>query len=265
MTLLYKYTSLKGALSILQNNSIGFSSPKHLNDPFELKGTLISPIDACIKNNGEMYANLAERFGVLSLTRTHLNPIMWSLYSEQHMGAVITFDVEMAEFNRCAIIPASKGSVIYSRTHPSKFLDPCNTNLSEARDIFHALSYDELSERGKEIVSMYFLHKGDYWGHEEEVRVVKNLSHFENKSDQWSKVDVEGRPLHCLRLPVNSIVHIYLGARFFEIRSQIRNHHLSVLHEFISYGYPVSTVKMKDNSWELMDDHCYGIDDGYFI
>jgi hypothetical protein len=268
MTLLYKYTSLEGALSILGSNSVGFSNAMDLNDPFELKGTQF-PLDAgCAQRNDEMYFYLAKCFGILSLTRTHLNPIMWSLYAEQHKGVVIAFDPEKSGFNRDAVIPANKGNVIYSRTHPGDLLEHYYTTRSEMKKIFSARTHDELNEREKDVMSMYFLNKSYWWGHEEEVRVVKNVTpsyrlQSNTHTEQWSELKIEGRSLYCLNLPDDSIRHIYLGARFWSINSEIRNYHLGLLHHLISFGIPVSTVKLKDKSWELEDDRLYGIDEGY--
>ena len=89
MTILYKYTNLDGAFAMIENNSIGFTCAENLNDPFELRGASYRKKGVDLNGtNGAVY-NFSRKLGILSLTRNHLNPIMWSLYANQHRGAVV--------------------------------------------------------------------------------------------------------------------------------------------------------------------------------
>ena len=179
MTTLYKYTTLEGALAIIKNNSIGFSCAENLNDPFELKGAsyllVDSTLDGTLDGTSGAFNKLSRKFGILSLTRTHLNPIMWSLYSNQHRGVVIAFDVKKAGLTCRSLIPSHKGNVIYSKTHPKNAFETEQGDYFDIYELCKKHCYSELTEKEKILVSMFFLHKSDWWFHEEDVRVVKNL------------------------------------------------------------------------------------------
>ena len=124
--ILYKYMSPEGALKVLEENSIAFSIASEFNDPFETQaGYPVQPSNS-IEMIFEGIRSWAKRniwvenSGVLSLTRTPINPLMWAHYSSKHYGMVIGFDVNKAGFcdeSRC-LIPSQYGSIIYTQTRP---------------------------------------------------------------------------------------------------------------------------------------------------
>lgn len=271
MTTLYKYTTLESALAIIENNSIGFSCAENLNDPFELKGA--SYLLGGSKSDGSSGAfnNLSRKFGILSLTRTHLNPIMWSLYSNQHRGVVVAFDVEKAGFNSRSLIPSHKGNVIYSKTHPKNVFETEQGDYSELYELCKKHCYSELTEKEKMLVSMFFLHKSDWWFHEEEVRVVKNLENsgmhhsdevknYQNQSGEWTKVPADNRPLHCLRLPEGAISQVYVGANMGKHYGSQTEEHRHMIKKLLAANAPVSSIKIKKHSWDLEDGYFYDKD-----
>lgn len=268
MTTLYKYTTLEGAFAIIENNSIGFSCAENLNDPFELRGASYRKMDVDLEGTNGVINNFSRKFGILSLTRTHLNPIMWSLYANQHRGAVIAFDVEKSGFNNNALIPAKRGSVSYSKTHPGNIFYTEHGDYSDIYDLCMKHNYSELTEEEQILVSMFFLHKGDFWGHEEEVRVVKNLensgSHhfnevkqYKNRSGEWTKIRVDNRPLHCLKIPKGAITQVYVGSCLSKHFGSRTEEHQRAIKRLRATGIPVSSVKIKKQSWELADGHFY--------
>lgn len=261
MNILYKYTSVQGAISILESNSIGFSLAKDLNDPFEICGASVDT-RAETRSNTEAKCLLSEYAGILSLTRNHLNPIMWSMYAESHKGVVIGFDVDKAGLNKDCIIAAHEGDIIYSRTHPGKIFSSDSVGV-----IKNTLFLDELEtprhnkDDERAIMRSFFLHKSNEWVHEEEVRVVKSLKL--NKlpnNDEWNRVKLNDRTLHCLKLPLHSIDHVYVGARFFDVPYENRHYPHSVLDYFIQLGHSVSTVKTIEGSWLMAVDKLRGRD-----
>ena len=128
--------------------------------------------------------------------------------------------------------------------------------------------YSELSEKEKSAVSMFFLYKSACWSHEEEVRVVKNIeksgSHhleevkeYENRSGNWTKIRVDNRPLHCLTIPNGAITQIYVGACLQSLVKRENGEHQMAIKRLKGTGLPVSSVKRKDDSWDLVDGYFY--------
>ncbi|HFT4300576.1 DUF2971 domain-containing protein [Klebsiella quasipneumoniae] len=191
--ILYKYVDSKTADTIIKDSTLKFSKATSLNDPFELtslhydttpedKGQEIRFISACMS------------YGILSLTRNPLNPLMWAHYgrgkkikggygisldkkNNSHAGVVLGIDVDEAGLNNSSsnIIPAKYGSVIYTSTKPkSPFADSTNHYFFEG--IQHNFDPNIL-----EALQRTFLYKASYWSYEEEVRVVRNIIRENNE------------------------------------------------------------------------------------
>lgn len=80
---LYKYCSVnKNTIDCLVNRTAWYSESSAFNDPFD--GGLIS--DPTVREAVESI------FGILSLSKDHLNPIMWSHYADSHRGICLEFE-----------------------------------------------------------------------------------------------------------------------------------------------------------------------------
>lgn len=91
-----------------------------------------------------MSFKLASRnYGILSLTRNPLNPLMWSHYGDDHRGVVMPQN----------ILPSSTIESLMS--------------VGDDYRCFRSHKYD--------LFKNAFLMKDLAWGYEEEVRVVKNI------------------------------------------------------------------------------------------
>jgi hypothetical protein len=96
--ILYKYLTLEAAAKVLDNNSIGFSQPQYFNDPFDMPSYPEEPtsnsLDRMFSRLRTMGKDLAwaEHTGILSLTRTPTNALMWAHYAQNHEGVVIGID-----------------------------------------------------------------------------------------------------------------------------------------------------------------------------
>lgn len=121
--------SFKSACSIMSNSSIGFSCLEDLNDPFE--GTAI-----CFEGEDDLSRKLqinphrnrlSRNYGVLSLTRNPLNPLLWAHYGDDHRGVVIGIDMKKANLvdEESCVIPAQFGEIIYTSTIPQLYLKTC--------------------------------------------------------------------------------------------------------------------------------------------
>ncbi|MCJ8321942.1 MAG: DUF2971 domain-containing protein [Colwellia sp.] len=263
--ILYKYVSFKTAESIIKTSTIGFSCLEDLNDPFE--GTSVS-----FEDQDEIPANvvanavrnrMSRNFGILSLTRTPLNPTMWSHYGDEHRGVVIGIDIDVANLNTTSanLIPAKYGDVIYSSTIPGKVLPKIsNEGLMEIGSQVEAFE-----EQNYELFKRTFLYKSLPWNYEEEVRVVKNINcsnsltrildfRFENKSGTWSSIQFQGRPIYCLSIPPESIKEIYLGSSTYKNVSRLgvpEEGYSETRKSWINKGISVFNVRRIKDSWQL--------------
>lgn len=216
--------SFKAALSVIENSSLGFSCLEDLNDPFECTAFGFEEgSDSFVTAKMATHAcknRFSRNYGVLSLTRQPLNPLMWAHYGDEHQGVVIGFDVELAGFideNAC-VIPCQHGEIVYSATKPHKNLPTLSSE--ELMSIGNGIKFNSDAFN---LVKRAFLYKSIEWSYEEEVRVVKDIStlpfsyHFgKGCSNAWNKISVAGRPLYCLDIPKNSIKEIYLGRHIYK-------------------------------------------------
>ncbi len=214
---LYKYMSLTSLKAVLQNNTIGFSLPKDLNDPFDYPTApdvrdygLFGSLTASLK--GSIWARY---MGVCSLTRTATNSLMWAHYADKHRGAVIEIDVGTAGLldTTTNAIPAHFGSVIYLN----------NPNMSQYAGAPSSVPGVVVGELFEFRVDYYqqlqrlFLSKPFCWAYEEEVRVVKCLRDVdeddpENASGRFTIVHREdGSAMHAFQLPEGCVTQIAFG------------------------------------------------------
>lgn len=185
--ILYKYVDSKTAELIIKNSTLKFSRPSSLNDPFELTSLHYSSESEDTDQTLRFIA-ASMSYGILSLTRNPLNPLMWAHYGRgkklkgergisldrencSHAGFVFGIDAEEAGLNESDsnIIPAKFGSVIYASTKPSTPFEN-----SENHMFYEGLQFT-FNPNILEALQRTFLYKPAYWSYEEEVRVVRNI------------------------------------------------------------------------------------------
>lgn len=218
--ILYKYVPFGVGEHILENKAVLFAQPKTFNDPFDIPSypdePTSDPASAIFARVHTMGKNAiwAENTGILSLTRTPANALMWAHYADKHQGMVVGIDVEIAGFTDESknLIPAQYGSVIYvSRRELGPFATrPRTPIVVGATHFFPADHYEKLQR--------VFLHKPLTWSYEEEVRVIKSLhglsgSKSETPSGTFSLIHNGERTLHLYALPPRSICEVYFGIR----------------------------------------------------
>lgn len=186
--ILYKYVDLNTALLIIKNSTLKFSKASTLNDPFELTSLHYGTLEQYENQTLKFYAACMS-YGILSLTRNPLNPLMWAHYCKgekfpdergisldednaSHAGIVFGIDMDKAGLNDDVlnVIPAKFGSVIYASTKPS-----FPFKNSENHNFFEGLQFN-FDPSQLEALQRTFLYKPAYWSYEEEVRVVRNIS-----------------------------------------------------------------------------------------
>lgn len=270
--ILYKYVGFEAGLKILETNSIGFSHLEDFNDPFECTGFGFYDVDVPIEVLINAFRNrFSRKYAILSLTRTPLNPLMWSHYADSYKGMVIGIDVEKAGLDNASkyIIPSTKGEIRYLKTIPLK------ANKANLDVMLSIGDSDKMNwEQQENILKHGLLYKMQEWAYEEEVRVVKNITKAQFSyycdsnekvildNDVWTRVQLPTRPIYTLELPQNSIVSVTCGKnaykelrRMQENSSQVVNH---IVHRFDDLKrvcevreIPLYGVKLSYKSWDL--------------
>jgi len=156
--------------------------------------------------------------GILSLTRTPTNPLMWSHYADQHFGAVIGIDAKRAGFTeeKSNLIPAQYGGVLYASKRPNDpFVQTPQTGIAVgATHPFPKDHYEKLQR--------LFLTKPLCWAYEEEVRVVKCVNGLADKLKEGEAETESGTfkiakpandPYFLYELPEGAIREVYFGFR----------------------------------------------------
>lgn len=185
--ILYKYVDLNTAKIIIEKSTLKFSMASSLNDPFELT-SLHYGSDIQYKDQLMNFVVASMSYGILSLTRNPLNPLMWAHYGKRekleisngidldhgngsHAGIVFGIDIDEAGLNDDSfnLIPARYGNVIYASTKPNHPFEN-----SDDHHFFQGLSFSFTPEL-LEVLQRTFLYKPAYWSYEEEVRVVRNV------------------------------------------------------------------------------------------
>ncbi|WP_072209040.1 DUF2971 domain-containing protein [Pantoea dispersa] len=246
--ILYKYLDLDTAHLIFKNSTLKFSKASSLNDPFELTslhyGSWQNSEEQIIRR---IAASIS--FGILSLTRNPLNPLMWAHYgrgiqadykdamridkgNNTHAGIVLGIDPDEAGFNsiNSNVIPAKYGSVIYTATKPQHTFE--NSDNLELYDGMLSRFKPELLEA----LQRTFLHKASYWAYEEEVRVVRNISRGEYRD--------EIQPIK-----KSAFKEVYVGTR-----NTFNRHYLEGFKEIINNELPsceIFVCRFNEIDWGL--------------
>lgn len=89
----YHFISSKYALEALKKNRLKISLLNDLNDPFELYGLDLS--DPKHRIGFEQFKiQLSKRFGILCLSKSFDNPLLWSHYGDRHRGVAIEIEAD---------------------------------------------------------------------------------------------------------------------------------------------------------------------------
>ena len=212
---LYKYMTFNNLKRVL-DGTIRFTQPGAFNDPFEMVPELHVPesfgadkhihptfsvlaprrtpavqelendfvSDQCSdRNSRSIRTSLDHVIGILCLSQNPSSLLMWSYYAEGYAGAVVEFE-QSHEFFRGNFL------VEYRERRPKK-------------DISYYLSSEEPIPIAELCV------KPKVWEHEQEVRVVRNLSDCRPTGD----IDLYGYPIYVMDIPPECIKSVTLGER----------------------------------------------------
>lgn len=211
---LYKYISPE-RIDVLENLNIRFTQPLYLNDPYETNPVItgselldeqwemIGKIEC--ERNGLNYESLKplnerkirdkmfpgaiqimkvffhHRIGILSLSETHDNALMWSHYCSNHQGYVIEFNSEHNFFrsNNKDYVIENTSKVVYTNNRPNVTLERLSM-----KDLYFTKSTD--------------------WSYEREWRILKSIEKADTK--------IENGNISLFNLPTEIVKGIYLGA-----------------------------------------------------
>lgn len=126
--------------------------------------------------------------GVLSLTDTPNNELMWAHYANSHDGFAVGLDPDSGFFQPKAGEPHLCGELMnvqYSDTRPVVFVDPGKLDIP------------------KEI----FFTKTTKWSYENEWRMIKKLE----MADQV--IEVSGKKIHLFEVPSDAIKEVIFGTK----------------------------------------------------
>lgn len=184
---------------IFKDKTLRFSSPLAFNDPFELrphiknideeKHLIVDTVSNHINNNGlanEFYYNavikpLLPDIGILSLSETHTNLVMWAHYADCHIGIVLELD----------------------ESHPFFYSAPQNCYLLhsikkvEYIDARLAITSDEWGS-----VEKTFLTKSKDWSSEIEYRMSILFDEFDTNVNKYN-----------IQFPPEIVKSVYIGCK----------------------------------------------------
>lgn len=221
--ILYKYVDFDTGLKIIETSTLGFSHLEDFNDPFEGTGLGLYNLEVPLSIAINAFRNrFSRKYCVLSLTRTALNPLMWSHYADSYKGLVIGIDTEKAglEDGEKFIIPSTKGEIRYLKTAPS------NINKANAAHLMSVGDSNQLNWNNMESLLKHgLLYKMQEWAYEEEIRIAKNISsanftyHHSSLSEAiiddqvWTRLQLDTHPIYTLKIPQKAIVEVCVGKK----------------------------------------------------
>jgi len=178
------------------------------------------------------HERIFQSVGILCLTRSPMNPLMWAHYGVNHTGIVIGYEIppedDFFNSNERSIITAEEGSVIYSQTKPNFELNNKNKELVKKIRDLTIIRSQYIENDVRNALRNFFLYKHSVWSYEEEVRIVKIFeNNFDKKTIAYIGQHELDRPYavigrgsedapngsHCIFEKNVNIKEVYLGAR----------------------------------------------------
>lgn len=178
---LYKY--LPARVSFFDNYLIRATNKLGLNDPFEVNPSIDFFVSFCQVTNETRFGNTPEEIkryllsrprnsnwrelgltwykdhGIVSLTETKDNLLMWSHYADEHRGLAVEFDITHEFFN-------------------TQYATDSNSHTGKVQRVLYRK--ERLRDVGDFFMEPYF-HKSDEWAYEKEHRLLLPLLQAESR------------------------------------------------------------------------------------
>jgi hypothetical protein len=126
-----------------------------------------------------------EVFGILSLSMTADNLLLWAHYASEHRGVAVEIDPRDHAFNR----------------HTSQY-----RSFERAAQVRYSATRPRIPETD-EILFEHFFVKSPEWAYEQEYRIVRK---FESA---LQTIDAQPFPIHLYALPASAVRRVIFGAR----------------------------------------------------
>ncbi|MBS9930327.1 DUF2971 domain-containing protein [Vibrio alginolyticus] len=223
MKILYKY--LSPTIPIFDNQLVGFSTRSLLNDPFEILPTSDAFLKLRDENKKEFFPLLEfsdgyerlhnpfwcgeffKRFGVLCLTETKSNLLMWSHYADSHRGFVVGFDVSHPFFNQSLTCDFIELNEFLGKVKRVKY-DNIRPSSNNPTDWIYTKSNDWIYE--KEHRMLMSLESSDEVMHKSNGRFSVLDEDCRKLYEDVGGMGVELLPLY--KIPSDAFVSLTLGA-----------------------------------------------------
>lgn len=188
----------------------------------EMRPELFSGVENLFKNTLNLKGPLKQRFkesiinsindtiGILCLTETYENFLMWSHYSNSHKGFVIGFDKDHQYFGKCITKKGLAG-----------FIDKVRYTERRPEFIFYDSAKSDKQNSENWIRDLIWI-KSIEWKYEDEWRIINTLK----EADQ--KLEVNGSFIYLFRFPLEAVKTIYLGCK---MENAMKDHILSIASE----------------------------------
>jgi hypothetical protein len=234
--MLYKYTSEAGLKRFLASPRLRFSPPLAFNDPFEIRPVITDEDHADTRPPRQrrkqdelvdferipfsprhhLNSGIGTNIGILCLSATPCEPLMWAHYADCHKGAVIGFDAEHPFFAETRL-PAGF----------LQFLRP--VSYSKKRSVLHLSFFRryqtvEIARTGwfhlLERQDPLFFTKSLNWKYEKEWRLIRQLRAVPDNPTDWSqRIILDAKETDIIRddqlitVPPEAVKSITLGAK----------------------------------------------------
>ena len=245
---LYKYFPIERIFDFIDNGLVRFTVPFVFNDPFEIMPIWVRHNWSPLPGEKNLFLGLDKEnpltyFGVLSLTDSPDNHLMWSHYTNSYKGFVIEFDKNHNFFK--TNYTQTDFSLLRKVTYTDKppFLNGTDKdNLISYRDNYMQKSKLDFTNYP---FHLYFT-KNNVWSYENEWRLLKFRDNADkvikaNESNISSNPTFDFENIHLFQIPFDAVKSIILGAAMSEnkeFNEEIRNNeklkHIKLYHSMIS-------------------------------
>lgn len=97
--LLYHYTKLQYGLAAIRDKRLKIARYDALNDPFDIMGLSFSEEDER-QQLESIKADLGKTNGIICLSETWKEPLMWGHYADSHRGVCLGFEVKAGHYEK---------------------------------------------------------------------------------------------------------------------------------------------------------------------
>jgi|GEM_PF-385534 len=168
---LYYYTKLQYGLAAIRDKRIKISLYDSLNDPFDFLGIATSNREQRAALN-KIRKELGKMNGIICLSETWKQPLMWGHYAEAHKGVCLGFRVRAGHYEK----------IKYYKERPSL-------------QSFGKSKVEDLSEADREEIS---IRKFEQWEYEREWRRVVRLDRSDIVDGNYYLPFGDGMDLDCV-------------------------------------------------------------------